>query len=125
MKIGVFDSGIGGKSVANSISQAFPRAEVQYVADTEHMPYGQHERKDIIRLTDAAIQPLLAGGCDVIVLACNTATAAAISELRLKYPHQPFIGLEPMVKTAAKATKTGKIVVCATPFTLGSEAIWR
>ena len=76
--------------------------------------------EEIISLTDAAIQPLLNARCDVIVLACNTATAAAIEFLREKYPAVPFVGLEPMVKPAAEQTKTGVIAVCATPATLNS-----
>lgn len=121
MKIGVFDSGIGGKSIALTLERDYPDHEVLYVHDAEHVPYGGRSLDDIISLTDAAIQPLLAAKCDLIVLACNTATAAAIEVLRAQYPHISFVGLEPMVKPAAKMTKTGVIAVCATPATLRSQ----
>lgn len=125
MKIGVFDSGIGGKSVAEVIERSLPAAEVIYVCDSMHVPYSDRPQAEIIELTDRAIQPLLEADCDIIVIACNTATAAAIEFLRSKYPKDKFIGLEPMVKPAAERTKSGKIVVCATPYTLSSERYQR
>ena len=121
MRIGVFDSGIGGEAVAQALHKEFPHADIMTVSDREHVPYGVRPTEEIISLTDAAITPLLASGCDIIVLACNTATAAAIDVLRERYPTQPFIGLEPMVKPAAALTKTGVIAILATPTTLGSE----
>ena len=119
MNIGVFDSGIGGKAVAESLSAAFPESHIHYVHDAEHMPYGDRTAQDIQQLTESAIQPLI--GSDVIVIACNTATALAIEYLRERYPEQLFIGLEPMVKPAATQTKTGVITICATPATLASQ----
>jgi glutamate racemase len=121
MKIGVFDSGIGGKSVANALQVAFPESEIQYVSDVEHLPYGDRLHEEIITLTTKAIQPLIEQACDVIVLACNTATAAAIEHLRAAYPAIPFIGLEPMVKPAVALSKSGVIALCATPSTLSSD----
>lgn len=121
MKIGVFDSGIGGKSIADSLARDFPQAEVDYVHDSAHVPYGGREQEEIVTLTENAIQPLLKGACDCIVIACNTATAAAIEYLREKYPRQKFIGLEPMIKPAVLASKTGIVAICATPFTLRSK----
>lgn len=121
MKLGIFDSGIGGEAVATSLRSAFPAAEIVTVNDREHLPYGDRTAEDITALTDAAIQPLLAGNCDVIIIACNSATAAAIETLRARYPEQRFVGLEPMIKPAAATTKTGTIAVCATPATLGSD----
>jgi len=121
MRIGVFDSGIGGDAVAYELGREFPHAEMINVSDKEHVPYGNRTKEDIVELTDAAIRPLIESGCDVIVLACNTATAAAIDVLRERHPTQPFIGLEPMLKPAAALTKTGTIAVFATPSTLGSE----
>jgi glutamate racemase len=121
MRIGVFDSGIGGKAIAQSIKHEFSDAEIEYVDDATHLPYGNREGDEIIFLTDAAIQPLLKCKCDVIVLACNTATAAAIETLRKRYPDQYFIGLEPMVKTASSMSITKTIAICATPFTLASN----
>lgn len=121
MKLGIFDSGIGGEAVAASLQKAFPDATLQIVNDRKNVPYGSKTPEQIVDLTNAAIQPLLASGCDIIILACNTATAAAIEILRERYPLQPFIGLEPMVKPAASLTKTGIIAVCATPSTLRSQ----
>ena len=120
MKLGVFDSGIGGEAVAVALQKTFPEAEIITVNDHDNVPYGEKSKNAVIALTDAAIQPLLKAQCDVIILACNTATALAIEQLRREYPHQKFIGIEPMIKTAAAATKTGTIAVCATRATLGS-----
>lgn len=121
MKLGIFDSGIGGEAVAASLRLAFPQATILTVNDKVHVPYGNKSAETIVSLTDAAIQPLLRAGCDSIVLACNTATAAAIEILRARYPEQKFIGLEPMVKTAAALTKSKIVAICATPATLSSE----
>lgn len=121
MKLGVFDSGIGGEAVAQALQQTFPDAEMIVVNDKANVPYGDKTVEEVIRLTDAAIQPLLSASCDIIILACNTATAAAIETLRASYPTQKFIGIEPMIKTAASLTKTNAIAVCATPATLSSK----
>lgn len=121
MRIGVFDSGIGGKSIADRLQADIRDAEILYVDDRAHMPYGNRSQQEVIRLTEAAIQPLLDARCDVIVLACNTATAAAIEHLRSSYPGTPFVGLEPMIKPAASLSRSNVIAVCATPATLASE----
>ena len=121
MHIGVFDSGIGGEAVASDLAKAFPDAKISTANDHEHVPYGTRTNEEIIELTNAAIQPLLGANCDVIVIACNTATAVAIETLRTSYPTQKFIGLEPMVKPAPSLSKTGVIAICATPATLASE----
>lgn len=118
MKLGVFDSGIGGEAVAAALQSHFPEATITTVNDRAHLPYGDKSAAEIQRLTDRAIQPLL--GSDVIVIACNSATTAAIDWLRQTYPQQQFIGIEPMVRPAAEQTKTGIIAVCATPATLAS-----
>lgn len=121
MKLGIFDSGIGGEAIASSLAAAFPMAEIITVDDREHLPYGNRTSEDITQLTDTAIQPLLKEHCDVIVIACNSATAAAIETLRERYPDQPFVGLEPMIKPAAMLSTSGVIGVCATPATLASS----
>lgn len=121
MKLGIFDSGIGGEAVATALQQTFPDAVIQTVNDRDHLPYGNKSPSEVIRLTDAAIQPLLNDDCDIIILACNTATALAIETLRKNYPTQKFIGIEPMIKTAVELTRTKKIVVCATTATLQSQ----
>jgi glutamate racemase len=120
MRLGVFDSGIGGEAVAAALQKTFPEAEILTVNDHSNVPYGEKSKEMVVTLTEAAIQPLLKARCDVIILACNTATALAIKQLRQDYPQQKFIGIEPMIKTAAAMTKTGTIAVCATRATLGS-----
>lgn len=121
MILGVFDSGIGGEAIAISLQAYFPDAKIITVNDSKNVPYGNKTNDEIIFLTDQAIQPLLKSNCDAIVIACNTATAIAIEILRSKYPKQKFIGIEPMIKTASKLSKTQKIAVCATPATLSSK----
>jgi len=121
MRIGVFDSGVGGKAVAEKLAELLPHAEILSVNDHEHVPYGSRSNEEIIALTDVAIQPLIKGNCDAIVIACNTATTVAIRYLRDTYPSTLFIGIEPMLKTAATMTKTGKVAVLATPSTLKSN----
>ena len=121
MILGVFDSGIGGEAIASALQVTFPNANIITVNDRSHIPYGNKTAEEIISLTTIAIQPLLKAGCDIIILACNTATALAIETLRINYPNQKFIGIEPMIKTAARLTTSNSIAVCATPATLGSE----
>lgn len=120
MKIGIFDSGIGGEAVAAALQRTFADADIVTVNDHKNVPYGSKTPAEIIRLTDTAIQPLLQNQCDVIVIACNTATAIAIKTLRARYPQQKFIGIEPMIKTAAALTTSNTIAVCATPAMLAS-----
>ncbi|MDX3774385.1 aspartate/glutamate racemase family protein [Chromatiaceae bacterium AAb-1] len=121
MKIGVFDSGIGGEAVAERLRQLLPQAVIITANDHQNVPYGRKPADVVYRLTKQAIRPLFDAGCHAIVLACNTATAAAISQLRADYPAMPFIGLEPMVKPAALATKNRVIAVCATLATLSGS----
>ena len=120
MKLGIFDSGIGGEAVATALQTTFPHAAIITVNDHKNVPYGNKTFEEVTRLTDATIQPLLQADCDIIILACNTATMAAIEILRARYPQQKFIGLEPMIKPAALLTKTNTIAVCATPASLAS-----
>lgn len=120
MKLGVFDSGVGGEAVAAALQKTFPNAEIVTINDRKNVPYGNKTAEQVIQLTDRAIQPLLDDKCDIIILACNTATALAITDLRTKYPHQLFIGIEPMIKSAAQLTKSRVVAVCATPATLAS-----
>lgn len=115
MKLGIFDSGHGGEFVAKKLRVMLPGNEYLVVNDLAHAPYGEREYDDIRTLTEAAIQPLL--NCDIIVLACNTATAAAISYLRETYPGKTFVGFEPMIKPAAATTKSRHITLLATKAT--------
>lgn len=121
MRIGVFDSGIGGKAVADTIRRTLPLAEVITFNDSKNVPYGNKTPDEIIRLTKLAIKPAVESKCDAVVVACNTATTVAISSLRSAYPNENFIGIEPMIKPAALITKTRCIAVCATPSTLKSK----
>jgi glutamate racemase len=122
MKIGVFDSGIGGQTVATRLGELLPDAKIICVDDHQHVPYGSRTADEIMTLTDAAIQPLLRAICDAMVIACNTATTVAIEYLRKTYPDSNFVGIEPMVKPAAELTKSGIIAVLATPATLASTS---
>lgn len=122
MKIGVFDSGVGGRAVAKRLGELLPDAEIICIDDHEHVPYGSRPVTEIIQLTDAAIQPLIDANCDAIVIACNTVTTVAITHLREEHPQMNFVGIEPMVKPAAAQTKSGKIAVLATPVTLASAS---
>ena len=121
VKIGVFDSGIGGEAVAMKLQLLFPDAEVISINDSANVPYGTKTEEEIKDLTLHAIRPLIDAVCDAIVVACNTATTVAISALREKYPTVHFVGIEPMVKPAAKMTKSNTIAVLATPGTLASK----
>ena len=119
-KIGVFDSGIGGLSVAKAIEKALPDAEVIFVNDTEHVPYGTKSPELVFTYVEPILKQLVRDGCEVIVIACNTVTTTLIKRLREIIP-VPLVGMEPMVKSAANQTNTGIIAVCATPATLASE----
>ena len=114
MKVGFFDSGIGGTCILNAFRKLCPDEETIYIADSKNCPYGNKPAEEIIRLSEANVKKLLKKGCKMIVVACNTATAAAIDYLRAKYPEIPFVGLEPAVKPAALRSKTGVVGVLAT-----------
>lgn len=118
-RAGIFDSGVGGVTFAKSLRAAHPELKIKVVRDDKNIPYGSKTPGAIERLTDFAIQPLL--GSDVIVLACNTATAYAIDFLRAKYPDQKFVGFEPELKIARSTTKTNTTAVLATPAILRSS----
>jgi glutamate racemase len=120
MKLGIFDSGIGGEAIAQALQKAFPQAVITTINDKEHLPYGDKSHDQIVTLTHLAIQPLLNGSYDCVIIACNSATTVALDILRARYPAQKFIGIEPMVKPAAALSKTGVVGVCATPATLKS-----
>lgn len=116
--IGIFDSGSGGLSVYREIVKLLPQERYLYFADNAHCPYGEKTAEYIQDRGRAITEILLGMGADIIVVACNTATAAAIATLREEYPDTPFIGMEPAVKPAALGTKTGVIGVLATAGTL-------
>ena len=115
--IGIFDSGIGGLSVFREIRKVIPEQSYIYYSDTAHCPYGEKSREYIIDRARTITRFLLEKGCEIFVVACNAATAAAISTLREEFPIK-FIGMEPAIKPAAQSTKTGVVGVLATAGTL-------
>lgn len=119
-KIGVFDSGVGGLSVARAIEQALPNDEIIFKNDTQHVPYGTKTPQTILTYVVPIFKELADNGCQVIVVACNTVSTTLIDELR-KQISVPLISMEPMVKPAAEDTKTGVVAICATPTTLASK----
>lgn len=114
MKVGFFDSGVGGRCILEAFQKLCPEAETVYIADSAHCPYGNRPSEEIIKLSEACVKRLLKRGCAMIVVACNTATAAAIDYLRCKYPEIPFVGIEPALKPAALKSKSGVVGVLAT-----------
>lgn len=117
--IGVFDSGVGGLSVLRHIRQVLPNERLIYVADSGHVPYGDKPAPYIEQRSLALTRFLIEQGADAIVIACNTATAAAAATLRSQF-NIPIVGMEPAVKPAVAATKSGVIGVLATVGTLAS-----
>ncbi len=117
-RIGIFDSGSGGLSVYRELVKLLPLEQYRYYADNSHCPYGEKSPLYIQRRARFITERFLDWKADIIVVACNTATAAAIATLRKEYPDVPFVGMEPAVKPAALGTETGVIGVLATAGTL-------
>lgn len=115
--IGIFDSGVGGLTVLRVIHAQMPGEPVLYVADQGHVPYGPRPLEEVRAFAVGITHFLLSKGVKVIVVACNTASAAALQELRQMFPNTPFVGMEPAVKPAAEHTKSGVVGVLATPAT--------
>lgn len=115
--IGVFDSGVGGLSVLKAIRAQLPAQPIFYFADQGHVPYGSRSLEEVRAFSSAITEFLLGLGSAMIVVACNTASAAALQELRGQYPSTRFVGMEPAVKPAAEQTRTGVVGVLATPAT--------
>jgi glutamate racemase len=120
-RVGVFDSGVGGLSVARELMAQLPAQSLIYLADQIHAPYGERSLEEIRELSEGITRFLLEQGAGVIVIACNTASAAALKWLRGKHPGVPFVGMEPAVKPAAERTRTRRIGVLATPATFQGE----
>ncbi|AOE87384.1 glutamate racemase [Pseudomonas sp. TCU-HL1] len=118
--VGVFDSGVGGLSVLREIRALLPCESLLYVADSGHVPYGEKSAEFIRERSQHIAEFLLDQGAKALVLACNTATVAAVADLRERYPQLPIVGMEPAVKPAAAATRTGVVGVLATTGTLKS-----
>ncbi len=120
MKVGVFDSGVGGLSVANAIKKALPDVEVLLREDKQHVPYGTRQPDEIFGFVMPIFQELADSGCEIIVVACNTVSTTLIKKLRKQFNKIELVAVEPMVKLAAKLTRSNVITVCATPATLSS-----
>ena len=118
--IGIFDSGVGGLSVFREIRRLLPEERYIYYSDNAHCPYGEKSKEYIIDRAREITRLLISKGAEIIVIACNTATAAAISVLREEFPIR-FVGMEPAVKPAVKSTATGVVGVLATAGTLKAD----
>lgn len=116
--IGVFDSGVGGLSVLRELYKLLPNENYVYYADTAHCPYGGKTRAYVLDRAREITRFLLGKGCNIIVIACNTATAAAIKDLREEMPDVCFVGIEPAIKPAAMRSHTNVVGVLATAGTL-------
>ena len=123
--IGIYDSGLGGLSVWREVRRLLPRESLLYLGDGANCPYGSKPREQIRRLADDAVGRLVARGCKMVVVACNTATAAAIDFLRAKYTAIPIVGMEPAVKPACLRTRTGVVGVLATERSLDGDLFCR
>jgi glutamate racemase len=119
--IGVFDSGLGGVCVCREIKKLLPLSQIIYIADQKNIPYGDKPLEAVKAYTEKISQKLIAMGADVIVIACNTASAASLYYLREKFPKINFVGMEPAVKPAATKSKNKKIGIIATTGTFNGE----
>ena len=119
--IAVFDSGVGGLSVLRHLRRVMPGERYLYFGDSANAPYGTKTKEDVKKLTFDAAQRLISRGIKALVVACNTATSAAIYDLRIAYPDLVVIGIEPALKLAAERFPGGKLCVMATPMTLREE----
>jgi len=119
--IGMYDSGVGGLTILREIRKQIPAQPLVYLADQAHVPYGQRSQDEVRGFAKEITRYLLAHGAGLIVVACNTASVAALKYLRDEFPHIPFVGMEPAVKPAAEQTKSGVIGVLATYATFHGE----
>jgi len=119
--IGLLDSGVGGLSILRETRRLLPAEDVVFFADQAHVPYGSRPLAEVREYSEGITRFLLERGAKLIVVACNTASAAALRHLRSVFPGTPFVGMEPAVKPAAKATRTRLVGVLATPATFQGE----
>jgi glutamate racemase len=121
-RIGVFDSGLGGLTVVRALMERLPHIDIVYVADTANAPYGEKSHEQIRLFSENITNYLLRNhSIDALVIACNTATSAAIAHLRHLYPALPIVGTEPGIKPAMKVTRSHKVGIMATPATLAGD----
>lgn len=119
--IAVFDSGMGGISVLRELVRCMPNEDFLFFGDSRHAPYGIRPVQEVRELTMGAAEQLTARGAKALVVACNTATSAAIADLRARWPELPVVGLEPALKPAVLSCPGGRVLVMATPLTLREE----
>lgn len=119
--VGIFDSGVGGLTVLRAVHQLLPDEPLLYLADQANVPYGSRSLDEVRQFSHAITSYLLAEGAKLVVVACNTASAAALKYLRKIFPEVPFVGMEPAVKPAAENTRSGVVGVLATPATFQGE----
>ncbi len=119
--VGVFDSGVGGLSVLRAIRRQMPQESIIYFGDQAHVPYGPRPLQQVREFSVAITRFLLSRNAKIIVVACNSASAAALKHLRKTFPQVPFVGMEPAVKPAAEQTSSGVVGVLATPATFQGE----
>jgi len=119
--IGIFDSGVGGLSILRSVRELLPNEDLIYLADQAHVPYGSRSLDQVRAFAEGITQYLLEQNAKLILVACNTASAAALHHLRQVLPQVPFVGMEPAVKPAAEHTRSGVVGVLATPATFQGE----
>ena len=124
MKIGVFDSGIGGLTILEKIREVLPNIDYIYYADSKNNPYGEKSEDDLMNITRKIVDYLIDEGCKIIVIACNTATTVCIKKLREMYPEIVFIGTEPAIKVA-RDNGYQNVLVLATNATIHSESVHR
>jgi len=123
--IGLFDSGVGGLSILGEVRALLPEADLVYLADQARSPYGERTLAEVRCVAEGAAAHLVGRGADTVVVACNTASAAALQILRAAYPAITFVGMEPAVKPAAAATRSRVVGVLATPTTFEAEVFDR
>ena len=121
LPIGFLDSGVGGLSVLREAIKIMPNENYIYFGDSKNAPYGVKPTKEIRDLTFNVVDFLIEKGIKGLVVACNTATSAAVSELRRVYPDIPLVGIEPAIKPAVELNRSGKILIMATPMTIKQE----
>ncbi len=122
MKIGILDSGIGGLTVLHQAMLSLPKEEYLFYADSDHVPYGEKTKEEILHYVESAVQFMVSKGAGAVVIACNTATSVAIGALRREYSI-PILGIEPAVKPAVEDCGGRRILVIATPVTVREEKL--
>ena len=122
--IGFFDSGVGGISVLKEAVKLLPKEDFIYFGDSKNAPYGTKKIEEVIELSFNAVDFLIKYDVKAVVVACNTATSAAIDDLRQRYTGIPIIGIEPALKPAVELNKQGKIIIMATPMTLSEKKFY-